>query len=234
MTKTRSGMKAGMKAMICEMCGGNEVVKTGGMYVCQYCGTKYDVEEARKLIVEISGPVAVDGIATVDNLMERAQEFLDKGDERKALEYVERVLDIDAHHERARAMQTAIQRAEMHGALGQMPPEATRVPATQSAIVNGASQTVSLQQYVSPHTNITAVGQVALATDMPSSKSKTTTLLLCIFFGWFGVHCFYAGRPGRGILFLFTYGLFGIGWIWDIIVIACGKFKDGKKLCITQ
>lgn len=227
-------MNAGMKAMICEMCGGNEVVKTGGMYVCQHCGTKYDVEEARKLIVEISGPVVVDGISTADNLMERAQEFLDKGDETKALEYVERVLDIDAHHERARAMQTAIKRAEMYGALGQRPPEAMRAPATQSASVNVVPQTVALQQYVPPHTNANAIELAGLASNMPSSKSKMTTLLLCIFFGWFGVHCFYAGRPGRGILFLFTYGLFGIGWIWDIIVIACGKFKDGKKLRITR
>ena len=227
-------MRARMKAMVCEMCGGNEVVKTGGMYVCQYCGTKYDVEEARKLFVTISGPVVVEGVATADNLMERAQEFFDKGDERKALEYVERVLDIDAHHERARAMQTAIQRAGMYGALGQRPPEATREPATQNASVNVVPQTVALQQYVPPQTNVNAVGYAALANDVPSSKSKTTTLLLCIFFGWFGVHCFYAGRPGRGILFLFTYGLFGIGWIWDIIVIACGKFKDGKKLHITR
>ena len=218
-----------MKAMVCEMCGGNEVVKTGGMYVCQYCGTKYDVEEARKLFVTISGPVVVEGVATADNLMERAQEFYDKGDETRALEYVERVLDIDVHNERARAMQTAIKRAEMYRAIGQRPPEVAHVLATQNA-----SGGVVPQQYVPPYANVNAVGHVVLVNDVPSDKSKTATLLLCVFFGYFGAHCFYARRPGRGILFLFTYGLFFFGWIWDIVMIACGKFKDGNGRYITR
>ena len=41
-----------MKAMVCEMCGSTELVKQNGMYVCQYCGTKYSVEEAKKLRCE--------------------------------------------------------------------------------------------------------------------------------------------------------------------------------------
>ena len=222
-----------MKAMVCEMCCGNEFVKTGGMYVCQYCGTKYDVEEARKLIVTVSGPVAVDGVATADNLMERAQEFFDKGDEARALEYLDRVLDIDAHNERARALQTTIKRAEMYRALGQKPPEVVRAPATQNTSLNVAPQNVAPQKYVSPNANV-MVERVVSTNDVPSSKSKTTTLLLCIFFGWFGVHCFYARRPGRGILFLFTYGLFFLGWVWDIVMIACDKFKDGNGQYITR
>lgn len=48
---------------------------------------------------------------------------------------------------------------------------------------------------------------------------KTTALLLCIFLGIFGGHKFYEGKPGMGILYLFTGGLFFIGWIIDIFVI---------------
>ncbi len=33
-----------------------------------------------------------------------------------------------------------------------------------------------------------------------------------------------------GILYLFTYGLFGFGWIIDIILILCGSFKDSNNL----
>lgn len=44
-----------------------------------------------------------------------------------------------------------------------------------------------------------------------SRKSKTTALLLCIFLGGLGVHRFYVGKGGTGILYLFTAGLFGIG-----------------------
>lgn len=50
--------------------------------------------------------------------------------------------------------------------------------------------------------------------------NKWTALILCIFFGYFGVHKFYEGKTGLGVLYLFTFGLFGIGWIADIIIIA--------------
>lgn len=41
-----------MKKMCCEMCGSNDIVKNEGVYVCGSCGTKYTVEEAKKLIIE--------------------------------------------------------------------------------------------------------------------------------------------------------------------------------------
>ncbi len=65
-----------------------------------------------------------------------------------------------------------------------------------------------------------------------SSKDWTTTLLLCIFLGFLGVHHFYVGKTGMGILWLFTGGCFGIGWIIDIIQIVSGNFTDvqGKKI----
>ena len=59
-----------------------------------------------------------------------------------------------------------------------------------------------------------------------SDKSKTTALILCILLGGVGAHHFYVGRAGMGILYLFTGGLLGIGWIVDIINIASGNFKD--------
>ena len=45
-------------------------------------------------------------------------------------------------------------------------------------------------------------------------------LLLCIFLGYLGVHKFVEGKPLAGIVYLFTYGLFGIGVLCDIISIA--------------
>ena len=59
-----------------------------------------------------------------------------------------------------------------------------------------------------------------------SSKSKTIALLLCIFLGEFGIHRFYVGKIGTGLLYLFTAGLCGIGWIIDIIKICLGTFTD--------
>lgn len=52
-----------------------------------------------------------------------------------------------------------------------------------------------------------------------SPKNKWLAFILCFFFGEFGVHRFYEGKIGTGILWLFTFGLFGIGWLIDLIVL---------------
>lgn len=51
--------------------------------------------------------------------------------------------------------------------------------------------------------------------------NKWTAFLLCLFLGYFGAHKFYERKTGMGILYLFTFGLFGIGWLIDLIVILC-------------
>lgn len=65
-----------------------------------------------------------------------------------------------------------------------------------------------------------------------SEKSRLVAFILVWFLGVFGVHRFYVGRIGSGILWLLTGGLAGIGALIDIIMIATGKFKDreGKPL----
>lgn len=67
-----------------------------------------------------------------------------------------------------------------------------------------------------------------------STKSKVITLILAIFLGFFGVHRFYVGKVGTGILWLCTCGLCEIGWIHDIIKIATGTFHDGTGLPIVR
>ena len=51
-------------------------------------------------------------------------------------------------------------------------------------------------------------------------KDKWVALFLCIFFGYFGVHKFYEGRIALGIVYLCTMGLFGFGWLADILILA--------------
>ena len=59
-----------------------------------------------------------------------------------------------------------------------------------------------------------------------SEKSKVTAALLCFFFGALGIHRFYVGKVGIGLLYLFTAGLAGFGAIIDFFVIIFGKFRD--------
>ena len=51
-------------------------------------------------------------------------------------------------------------------------------------------------------------------------RKKWIAMLLCIFLGWLGIHRFYEGKIASGILWLFTAGCFGFGWIIDIIYTA--------------
>jgi len=54
-----------MKQLTCEMCGGTDLMKQDGAFVCQNCGMKYSVEEAKKMMIE--GTVDVQGTVKVDN-----------------------------------------------------------------------------------------------------------------------------------------------------------------------
>ena len=59
-----------------------------------------------------------------------------------------------------------------------------------------------------------------------SQKSRIVTLMLCGWFGMFGAHRFHVGKTGTGVLWLLTFGVFGIGIIVDMVMIILGKFYD--------
>jgi len=60
----------------------------------------------------------------------------------------------------------------------------------------------------------------------PSEKSRAVTLALCIPLGMFGAHRFYVGKIGTGLLQLCTLGGLGLWWLYDLITIASGEFRD--------
>lgn len=85
-----------MKALTCEMCGSTNLIKEGGVFVCQSCGTKYSVEEAKKMMVEgtvdVKGTVKVDTSDELKNLYEIARRAKDSNNSENAAKYYEQIL----------------------------------------------------------------------------------------------------------------------------------------------
>lgn len=67
-----------------------------------------------------------------------------------------------------------------------------------------------------------------------SPRTRLITFLLAFFLGYLGIHRFYVGKMGTGILYLCTGGLFGIGYIVDCILILVGSFKDKEGLTVDR
>lgn len=67
-----------------------------------------------------------------------------------------------------------------------------------------------------------------------SQKGFVPALLLCLFLGPLGVHRFYVGKIGTGILMLLTAGGLGIWALIDLIMIIVGAFKDKAGLPVKH
>ena len=65
-------------------------------------------------------------------------------------------------------------------------------------------------------------------------KKRLVALLLCLFLGGLGIHRFYVGKTGTGVVWLLTGGCCGIGWLVDLIMILCGKFTDKDGNVLTE
>ena len=67
-----------------------------------------------------------------------------------------------------------------------------------------------------------------------SEKKRLIALLICLFLGGLGIHRFYVGKTGSGIVQLLTMGGLGIWALIDLIMILCGTFKDSEGNIITD
>lgn len=76
-------------------------------------------------------------------------------------------------------------------------------------------------------------GYRAAGRGLRSPRDWLLTLIFSAVLGVLGIHRFYAGKIGTGILWLLTGGCFGIGWLVDLIVIACGRFRDKEGRLIS-
>mgnify|MGYP001169232210 CR=1 FL=1 len=70
--------------------------------------------------------------------------------------------------------------------------------------------------------------------DMSPQNQWLVTLLLCFFVGFLGVHRFYVGKIGTGVLHLLTLGCFGIWTLIDLVIIILGNFRDKDGNLVTR
>lgn len=88
-----------MKQLKCEMCGSADLLKQDGVFVCQSCGTKYSVEDAKKMMIEgtvnVQGTVKVDDRAKIENYYTLAKNEHEAGNNNTAEEYCNKILEID-------------------------------------------------------------------------------------------------------------------------------------------
>ena len=79
-----------MKAITCELCGSNDVIKQGEYFICQSCGTKYEPEATKKLVIEI------DGTAKLDNLYTLARRAREEDNSENAAKYYGQILEYNS------------------------------------------------------------------------------------------------------------------------------------------
>ena len=108
----------------------------------------------------------------------------------------------------------AILPGEFRNANGQCGECAAKAQAATQGATQGATQTGNTMEY--------------------SEKDWLVTLLFSIFLGCLGIHRFYVGKVGTGILWLLTGGCLGIGALVDIIMIATENFTDDANRLIVQ
>lgn len=80
-----------MKRLACEMCGGTDLIKQDGVFVCQNCGMKYSAEDAKKMMIE--GSVKIDNSDRIKNYLELARAAKSEDDSMTAAKYYALLLE---------------------------------------------------------------------------------------------------------------------------------------------
>lgn len=95
-----------MKQLTCEMCGSTDLIKQDGVFVCQTCGCKYSVEEAKRMMIEgnvdVSGStVKVDNSSNIENYLKLAENAYSANNNKEAENYSNKILEINPNYYKA-------------------------------------------------------------------------------------------------------------------------------------
>lgn len=98
----------------------------------------------------------------------------------------------------------------------------TRQKQLDEVFCRSCGEVIKKEAVICPKCGVPQTGSSSLSSDW------LVLLLLCFFLGYLGVHRFYAGKIGTGLLMLFTIGGFGIWVLVDLLLILTEKFTDSK------
>jgi uncharacterized Zn finger protein (UPF0148 family) len=127
-----------LKQITCEICGSNDLVKQDGMFICQYCQTKYSIEEAKKLMVE--GTVKIDNSDKLENLYVLARRARDDNNSESASKYYDLILQ--EHPQSWEAAFYTVYYSAMQSSIANIPVEENKVSACAVTVLKLIKETV--------------------------------------------------------------------------------------------
>lgn len=135
-----------MKQLTCEMCGSTDLMKQDGVFVCQSCGTKYSVEEAKKMMGEgsvdsVINTVRVDISDELKNLYLLARRARDENNSENAQKYYEQILLKDPTSWEASFYSVYYQ--SMNCKIGEIQSAAIRVSNCEETVLNLINENIS-------------------------------------------------------------------------------------------
>lgn len=135
-----------MKQLTCEMCGSTDLMKQDGVFVCQSCGTKYSVEEARKMMVEgtvdVTGStVKVDTSAELANLYQLARRAKTDNNSENAQKYYGQIIVKDPSSWEANFYTTYYQ--SMNCKIGEIGMASIRISNCEDTVFNLIKENVT-------------------------------------------------------------------------------------------
>lgn len=146
-----------MKQLTCEMCGSTDLMRQDGVFVCQTCGTKYSVEDAKKMMVEgtvdVSGStIKVDNTDELANLYQIARRAKNDNNAENAAKYYDMILVKDPTSWEAAFYVVYFQAANC--TIGQIRNAAISVSNCESSVLSLIKKTVQPDQQIAAVTEI--------------------------------------------------------------------------------
>ena len=99
-------------------------------------------------------------------------------------------------------------------------------------------KTPEVKQFIKEKINMNDAEFNQMTIELKEKRSlflrKFIALMLCVFGGMIGLHKFYEGKIGQGILYLCTFALLWVGWIVDIIKLSFGLSDASREVNYLQ